>query len=364
MIGICSTGLTETKGDDVDGYIKLFRQRHPEADDTAIVYVSTPDYVGAFQDGWGKAVTALVDTLAEPAVERDARRIAVLPGCHLTPGDIEEVRALVEAFGLTPVFVPDLSGSLDGHMSDEFSPTTHGGTSLHQVRAIGGAGAAPAIGEHMRAAAMRLQEKCGVPFVLFDRVTGLTAVDRLVAELARLSGRAVPAALQRQRSQLQDAMLDAHFFVGGKRFAIGAEPDLLWAIGLTLREIGAECAAAVTTTASPLLQGWPGISVPIGDLEDLERAAAGCDLLLTHSHGRQAAARLDIPFVRIGLPMFDRLGAAHVRQVGYRGTRDLIFAVGNTFLAEMDRHHADPDSWQLPESTLQAVREAAPSTVQ
>ena len=31
MIGICSTGVTETKGDDVEGYIKLIREKHPAA---------------------------------------------------------------------------------------------------------------------------------------------------------------------------------------------------------------------------------------------------------------------------------------------------------------------------------------------
>ena len=35
----------------------------------------------------------------------------------------------------------------------------------------------------------------------------------------------------------------------------------------------------------------------IGDLEDFEQAAqaSGCDLLMTHSHGRQAAERLVEP---------------------------------------------------------------------
>ena len=41
---------------------------------------------------------------------------AVLPGCHLTVADIEELREILESFGLDPVFVPDLSGSLDGHV--------------------------------------------------------------------------------------------------------------------------------------------------------------------------------------------------------------------------------------------------------
>src|ERR1035438_4858348 len=30
IIGICSTGVTEVKGDDVDAYLKLIRAKHPE----------------------------------------------------------------------------------------------------------------------------------------------------------------------------------------------------------------------------------------------------------------------------------------------------------------------------------------------
>src|SRR3974377_1459044 len=30
IIGICSTGVTETKGDDVEGYIRLIREKHPQ----------------------------------------------------------------------------------------------------------------------------------------------------------------------------------------------------------------------------------------------------------------------------------------------------------------------------------------------
>ena len=106
LIAICSTGLTETRGDDVEGHLKLVRQRHPALDDpvtgTEIVYVSTPDYIGAFQDGWARAVTALVSQVPHVTVPRQAGRIIVLPGSHLTPGDIEELRDMIEAFGLKP----------------------------------------------------------------------------------------------------------------------------------------------------------------------------------------------------------------------------------------------------------------------
>ena len=57
-----------------------------------------------------------------------------------------------------------------------------------------------------------------------------------------------------------------------------------------------------------------------------------------------AAARLDIPFWRSGLPTFDRLGAAHKVSVGYRGTRNLIFEVGNVFIENL--HEAVPDDFR------------------
>lgn len=349
LIGICSTGVTEIKGDDIAGFLTLIRQQHPELRDIALVQVATPDFKDAFQDGWGRAVTAMIDQLVPPrpvGAARHPARVNLLPGCHLTPGDIEEVRDIVEAFGLEARVLPDLSGSLDGHIPGDFTPTTLGGTPVDAFATLGDAAWTIAIGEQMRPAAQALEDRAGVPFRLFDRLTGLAATDALIRFLADISGRPVPARYRRQRGQLVDAMLDGHFFFGGKRIAIGAEPDLLWAAAAWLSEMGAEIACAVTTTASPLLAEVPTARVIIGDLEDLEAGAAAenADLLITHAHGRQAAARLGIPLFRLGLPQFDRLGAAHQLSVGYRGTRDLIFAIGNLFLA--DDHEPTPDSWR------------------
>jgi len=97
-----------------------------------------------------------------------------------------------------------------------------------------------------------------------------------------------------------------------------------------------------------VLERVPAEEVLIGDLEDLEQRAANADLLITHSHGRQAAERLGIPLYRLGLPTFDRLGAGHVVTVGYRGTRNLIFEIGNLFMA--GAHEPGPDSWPVVNS--------------
>src|ERR1019366_5620045 len=155
IIGICSTGVTEVKGDDVDAFIRLIRANHPEFSHIGLVNVSTPDFKGAFQDGWSKAVVRMVEQLVEPAphgreIARNSRQLNVLPGSHLTPGDLEELREIIEAFELHPLFLPDLSGSLDGHIPEDFTPTTLGCISLAEIAQLGTAVHTIAVGEQMR----------------------------------------------------------------------------------------------------------------------------------------------------------------------------------------------------------------------
>ena len=231
-------------------------------------------------------------------------------------------------------------------MPDDFTPTTLGGISVEDIASMGRSAWTIAIGEQMRDAAVALEKKAGVPFQLFDRLTGLAPNDAFIAFLSKISGRPVPNKYRRQRSQLLDAMLDGHFSFGNKRIAVGAEPDLLYSVSTWLTEMGCTIEAAVTSTQSPMLEKVPADEVLIGDLEDLEMRAADCDLIVTHSHGRQMSERLGIPLFRNGLPTFDRLGAAHKLSVGYRGTRNLIFEIGNIFMAEV--HEPTPDMWRNP----------------
>ena len=341
VIGICSNGLIEARGEDLRGDLKLIRQRHPELADTALIYASTPDYKGGFQDGWAAAVTATVEELVEPDFARNLRQINILAGCHLTPADLEEIRDTVEAFGLEPIILPDISGSLDGHVADNWVQTTMGGTTVEDIRRMGRSVATLALGLQMEPAARAIEARCGVPVEVFPRLTGLLAWDNFIAALARLSAKPVPASIRRRRSQLLDAMLDGHFYFGHKKIAIAAEPDLL--LGLTgfLTDMGATITAAVTSADGAALPLVPAESVLIGDLDDLEQAAGACDLLISHSHGARVAERLGISFFRAGFPLFDRLGAAHKLSVGYRGTRDLIFEIGNLFIAGTTHHQAE-----------------------
>lgn len=344
IIGLCSTGLTETRGDDIEGFLREIRARHPELDDLAIIFAPTPDFKGALQDGFAVAVESIVRELPQPG-ELRTEQVTILAGSSLTPGDVQEIKEMVTSFGMVPIFVPDLGASLDGHLEDSYSAVTVSGTTLEQLRKIGCSTFTLALGESMRGAARLLQEQFGVPYEVFSELTGLEQVDEFLQALAVLSGNSVPEKYRRQRRQLQDGMLDTHFYFSSKRVSLALEPDLLWSTVSFLQSMGAQVHAAVTTTRSPLLEKLPVKSVTIGDLEDFEQLAVGSDLLIGNSNVKAIANRLSIPLYRMGIPIYDRLGNGQFTKVGYRGTMELLFGMGNLFLEAEEKRVMESGRW-------------------
>ncbi|CAA7620964.1 Nitrogenase iron-molybdenum cofactor biosynthesis protein NifN [Candidatus Terasakiella magnetica] len=344
IIGLISTALTETRGEDMAGDVRQIRGRNKELHEIAVIDVSAPDFAGSLETGWGKAVTAIIRQLTVAAGNQSKlNRVNLLPGCHLTPADVEALKDIVAEFGLESVALPDLSDSLDGHVPDSYTATTLGGTSMAQLREMGRSRLTIAIGEHMRIAAKTLFERTGVPYVVLDRVTGLEAVDRLMVTLSTVAGIPVPARQRRARSQLVDAMLDGHFYFGGRAVALAGEPALVWTLGRLISDMGGILGAVVTTQAQPLLSDLKAERVVVGDFEDLEDQileAGGADLIIANSNARQISARHGIPLYRAGFPVFDRLGAAHEVTLGYGGTRGLITRLGNILMERPGHAHA------------------------
>ncbi|MEH2239690.1 nitrogenase iron-molybdenum cofactor biosynthesis protein NifN [Nostoc sp.] len=336
IIGLCSTGLVETRGDDMGRFVKEIRYRHPELDYLPIVLVSTPDFKGTLQDGFAGTVESIVREIPQKSSKQDAcpTQITILASSAFTPGDVQEIKEIVTSFGLVPIVVPDLSGSLDGYIENSSSAITANGTTLAQLRSIGSSVFTLALGESMRAGAQILDKRFNIPYEVFGELTGLTAVDKFLQALADISGVSVPNKYRRQRRQLQHVMLENHFYFGCKRVSLALEPDLLWSTVSFLRSLGVQIHAAVTTTRFPLLEKLPIKSITIGDLEDFEQLGVGSDLLITNSHGVAIAQRLQIPLYRQGIPIFDRLDHGQFTKVGYRGTMQLLFDIGNLFLEQ------------------------------
>jgi nitrogenase molybdenum-cofactor synthesis protein NifE len=333
VVGVMTSGLTETMGDDVRSAIVQFRAERPELAGVPIVWASTPDYCGSLQEGYAAAVEAILATLAAGG-ERIPDQVNLLPGAHLTPADVEEARTLLESFGLTVLTVPDVANALDGHIDDVVSPLSTGGVPVERIRTAGRSAATIYVGDSLAKAARALEASFGVPAYGFTSLTGLLEVDALVATLSSLTGRPAPETLRRARARLLDAMADCHYQLGRKKVALALEADPLKSMARFLGGMGCEIQAAIAATRTRGLDALPVENLFVGDLEDLEEAARGADLVVASSNGRQAVARLGIKaHLRAGLPVFDRLGAHLKTWVGYRGTMNLVFEVANLFQA-------------------------------
>jgi len=333
VVGVMTSGLTETMGDDVHSAIAHFRAENPALTSTPIVCTATPDYCGSLQEGYAAAVEAIIETLVEGG-ETIPRQVTLLPGAHLTPADVEEVKKVIESFGLTVLAIPDISHALDGHIDDEVSPLSTGGIGLDDLRRAGRSAATIYVGDSLARAATRLRDRCGIPTYGFTSVTGLGEADHLMAALSQLSGRAVPEEQRHWRSRLMDAMVDSHYQFGSKKVAVALESDQLKGMVRFLASMGCRIQAAIAATRTRGLDALPCDALFVGDLEDLESAGRGADLLVANSNGRQAATRLGIKaHLRTGLPVFDRLGAHQRCWVGYRGTMNCVFEVANLLQA-------------------------------
>ena len=333
VVGVMTSGLTETMGDDVQSAIVHFRQENPEVNHIPIIHAATPDYCGSLQEGYAAAVEAIVATLPEGGTPV-ALQVNLLPGAHLTPADVEELKELVEAFGLTVLTIPDISNAMDGHIDEVVSPLSTGGISVGDIRKGGRSVATLYVGDSLAKAALKLKEKFGIPAYGFTSLTGLDETDRFMETLSAISGRPIPEKQRRWRSRLMDAMVDSHYQFGTKKVAIALESDNLKTMTRFLADMGCEIQAALSATRTRGLDALPCANVFVGDLEDLEEAARGADLIVANSNGRQAAAKLKIgAHLRTGMPVFDRLGAHHKVWVGYRDTLNLVFETANLFQA-------------------------------
>ncbi len=347
LIGLATTSLSETQGTDIKRLVKEFYAANPEFAHIPVVPVNSPDFTGCLESGYALAVKAVLETLLPEKsanVGKRKKQINVLAGSFLTPGDVEHIKEIVEAFGLRPLVLPDIGDSLDGHLTEvDTSPVTLGGTPVSDISCMGESIATLVLGNSLYEAADFLKVQTGVPDYRFDCLMGLDAVDSFVAALAEISGKPVPEKIERQRAQLQDAMVDCHFMLGFARVAIAADPDLLYGMASLVTDMGCEVVAAVAPTRANILKYVDTAQVAIGDLEDLEIAAKrnGAQLVISNSHAVETSRRLGVPLLRAGFPQYDLLGGYQRLWVGYRGTRQALFDLSN-LMAEHGHHETEP----------------------
>ncbi|MEJ2519946.1 MAG: nitrogenase iron-molybdenum cofactor biosynthesis protein NifN [Desulfuromonadales bacterium] len=325
LIGLCTTGLTETKGDDIRGVARQI--------DFPLVTVHTPDYEGGLESGWALACKAMIEQLVAPAVTAvNDNTVVLLPHVSLQPIEVEKVKEFVAGFGFNVFALPDLSTSLDGHLGEKQAALSSGGIRVEEIRALAEAGLVISVGDSMRSCATTLQAKN--PEMRHHHVphlSGLAATDRLVAILLEETGfSSPPLPVVRWRQRLQDAMLDSHFALGQSRFLVVAEPDHLTGLCKALQEAGGRTTVAITTVDTPSLKDIVAERVIVGDLEDAEQLAADYDLIIGNGHCEALAHRQAKKLILRGFPNWEQVGITLKHDLLYEGSSSFLCEVANT----------------------------------
>lgn len=343
VIGLIGTSLTAVVGADLLRAAESYAKSHKELfRDKLLFGLYLPDYEGSMESGYAQTVYALMKRTLQVTGrlgrKRKRNRINLLPGAHLTPGDVMELKEIIASFGIEVIVLPDLSSSLTGHLMTGYTPLSRGGVPLDYLREMLTSAHTLALGRSMEPCARMLSEELQIPYVVFNGVTGLQETDEFFLFLRQFSQNEGPNKYRWQRQFLLDCMLDTRSVFRGKSILAALEPDHLVALYQCLAEMGVKRFSSVISSASPAAELIPG-EVQIGDLDDLERMAAeGADLWISNSYGEKTARSNKIPYIPLGFPIFGRFGSPAVVTAGYRGTAELLHTIANT-LNSKERIH-------------------------
>ena len=349
-VGIATTCLTETIGDNVPAIVKEFLKEAvlegSGGEMPALIHASTPSYAATHMEGFYAAVEATVAQMAQPTARH--RGINILPGM-ISPADIRHLHDIAGSFGLEATLLPDYSRPLDAPVSAGYEILPDGGTPLAAIKKMGGAAASLTMGwtPDSRAAGEDLATRCGVPLTAIGLPMGLRHSDAMFDAFSDISGKAVPQRYEMERGRLLDAMVDGHKYVSGAKAVVYGEQDLVIGMAAFLAEIGVQpvlCASGARTPGfrekiekvTDGLVREPVMAEPGVDFYRIAEIGRELkpDLMVGNSKGYRISRELDAPLVRVGFPIHDRFGGQRLNHLGYRGAQELYDRIVNALITK------------------------------
>jgi len=332
LIGLCSTGLTETKGDDIRSMAKDVELPY--------CYVHTPDYEGGLESGWALTAKALIEQHTKETQKINANKVLILPHVSMQPIEVEKIKEFVSSFGCEVLALPDLSTSLDGYLSQGQGKLGTGAITIEDIADLASSGSVISIGTSMKIAAEALLQKNEqIKHLHFDHLMGLEQNDNFVSFLMELRHIDPNPSIRRWRGRLQDAMLDTHFLIGSNRYMVMGEPDMCVGITELLQSAGGRVEVVISTVYSPVLESLKVENKFVGDLEDAQKYFNDVDLVISNFHAERMlySSEKECALVLRGFPNYEELGNALKNDQLYEGSTYFLFEVANK-LREMQHH--------------------------
>jgi nitrogenase molybdenum-iron protein beta chain len=281
VIAIHTTCLSETIGDDIVQIIAKAREEGKVPAGKHVIHANTPSYVGSHVTGFSSMVKGMVHYFSE-ATGRKRNQLNVIPG-WVEPSDMRELRRISRAMGINTNVFPDTSDVLDAPQTGRHEFYPRGGATVQEIRQSGDCRSTLALGPTAsEAAALALEEKCGVRSEVLELPIGLLATDRFINALRHRAGVRVPSQITDERGRLVDMVADMHQYFYRKRVALFGDPDQLVALAEFLVTLDMRPVYIVTGTPGKRFETRVreliGDSVP----EVQVRQGAQADMFLLH----------------------------------------------------------------------------------
>ncbi len=357
VIGVSTTCLAETIGDDIKRIISEFQEEENIGDERIIIPVPTPSYEESHNSGYIKAVESIVKefTMSDEGHEIFNNKLNIVFSENISPEDTREMkRILANTVGSNSyIMLPDISETFDAPMTGEMQKIPVGGTKHSDIADMKNSAATIGMGiTNDNRAVDYLEHTFDIPAQNLPLPIGLEYTDRVLAALSNVAGIDIPEEYQKERGRLIDAMVDSHKYVYGTKVAIYGDPNnVLGMLSLAL-ENGMHPILVVASSKSPrfaeyamerVKQVKPDCDVAI--LEDVDFDTfndavrkADPEMLIGNSNGKYIAKEMGIPLVRFGFPIHDRVGAQRILSLGYHGAMNVLDKITNTILEVEDAH--------------------------
>jgi nitrogenase molybdenum-iron protein beta chain len=345
VIAVHTTCLSETIGDDVNQIVIKALEEKKIPPGKFVIKASTPSYVGSHVTGFGNMVKGMVEGLSRSTGKR-TETVNIIPG-FVEPSDMAEVKRIASLMGVSTIVFPDTSGVLNGPQTGQYRMFPDGGVTIADLAKTGDSRATIALGPIASGPGAKLLDtRFKVPCSLLSLPIGIRATDAFVDAL-RLLGGNVPDELMFERGQAIDVITDMQQYFFGKKVALVGDPDHLVALTGFLTDLGMLVRHVVTGTPGKkfitrIKEAAQTEDVNVRELSDyfyMHQLIKNepVDLLFGNTYAKYMARDEDIPLIRTGFPIYDRVGHQYFPLVGYRGALRLLERMLSAILDRQDR---------------------------
>jgi nitrogenase molybdenum-iron protein beta chain len=352
VIAVNTTCLSETIGDDLNDIV--LSTKVPEG--KTVIYASTPSYQGSHVTGFSNMTKAMVTHLVNKNKIIENGKLAVIPG-YVEPSDMSEIKRMLKMLDVPFTMFPDTSGVVNAPNTGKYEMYPQGGTTVEELSDLGNCEKTIAMGKFSsEAAAFELEKLCDVEANVINIPIGIKATDDFIMNVLEATGSEMSKELEFERGQLVDLMIDIHNHYHGKKVAIFGDPDIVIPMTEFVISLGMVPKYILTGTPGSAFEkminnlladaGIEGSKVKAGgDLMTLHQWMKNepVDMLIGNTYGKYIARAEDIPLVRVGFPILDRVGHSLFPTVGYKGAMRLIEKISTAFLDKYDRECTDED---------------------